>query len=599
MPGEVVEDEAFVSLVTNNSYSNGALVLGYSLRRVNTTRKLVLLVAKEVLEPTRERLARVWDHLEIVDLLDSGDTTNLALLTRPELGITFTKIHCWNLTQYRKCVFLDADTLIIQNCDELFERDELSAVPDIGWPDCFNSGVYVFEPSRATYEAILEYAVQNGSFDGGDQGLLNSFFSNWRTADISRHLSFIYNMNSNASYTYAPAFQQFGRDVKIVHFIGPLKPWHYTYSTETGRVYTPSGSHIPHERTFLQLWWDIYVTFVQPEMRQCHDDRGEDSTDHYQPAPHFPPEQHFEHAPYIPPPEQFHHPPPPPPPQYHPPPPPPQYHPPPPPPQYHPPPQHHEHHHHPPPQHHEHHHPPPHHHEPPQHHEPQHHHPPPHHEPQHYHPPPQHHEPQHHHHEPQHHHHEPQHHHPPPQHHEPQHHHHEPQHHHPPPQHHEPQHHHHEPQHHHPPPQHHEPQHYHHEPQHHHHEPQHYHTPPEHHEPQHHPPPPQHYEPPPPPPPQSWPVETPQAYFDHQEAPEFKNEPHIEELESGVSDMYIEDELIAELDPVLQDLAHQRAWESGEVDYKGKDKFDNIQKRIQEFIGVLRDPTDVPMFLFF
>ena len=43
---------------------------------------------------------------------------------------------------------------------------------------------------------------------GGDQGLLNSFFSNWRTADISRHLSFIYNMNSNASYTYAPAFQQ-------------------------------------------------------------------------------------------------------------------------------------------------------------------------------------------------------------------------------------------------------------------------------------------------------------------------------------------------------------------------------------------------------
>ena len=114
----------------------------------------------------RERLARVWDHLEIVDLLDSEDATNLALLTRPELGITFTKIHCWNLTQYRKCVFLDADTLVVQNCDELFERDELSAVPDIGWPDCFNSGVFVFEPSRATYEAILEHAIQNGSFDG-------------------------------------------------------------------------------------------------------------------------------------------------------------------------------------------------------------------------------------------------------------------------------------------------------------------------------------------------------------------------------------------------------------------------------------------------
>ena len=30
----------------------------------------------------------------------------------------------------------------------------------------FNSGVFVFEPSRVTYEALLQYAVQNGSFDG-------------------------------------------------------------------------------------------------------------------------------------------------------------------------------------------------------------------------------------------------------------------------------------------------------------------------------------------------------------------------------------------------------------------------------------------------
>lgn len=47
------ENEAFVSLVTNNSYANGALVLGYSLRRVNTTRKLALLVTNQVTDPMR------------------------------------------------------------------------------------------------------------------------------------------------------------------------------------------------------------------------------------------------------------------------------------------------------------------------------------------------------------------------------------------------------------------------------------------------------------------------------------------------------------------------------------------------------------------
>lgn len=47
-----------------------------------------------------------------MDVMDSGDRPRLSLLGRPELGITFTKIHCWTLTQFSKCVFLDADTLV-------------------------------------------------------------------------------------------------------------------------------------------------------------------------------------------------------------------------------------------------------------------------------------------------------------------------------------------------------------------------------------------------------------------------------------------------------------------------------------------------------
>lgn len=55
---------------------------------------------------------RLFDLVYTVDILDSRDTTNLALLDRRDLGVTFTKLHCWRLTQYKKCVFLDADTLV-------------------------------------------------------------------------------------------------------------------------------------------------------------------------------------------------------------------------------------------------------------------------------------------------------------------------------------------------------------------------------------------------------------------------------------------------------------------------------------------------------
>lgn len=96
------------------------------------------------------------------------------MLRRPDLGVTFTKLHAWKLTEYNKCVFLDADILVLQNVDDMFERPELSAAPDIGWPDCFNSGVFVFIPSQRTYTALVGHALDHGSFDGE----INIWFAN-------------------------------------------------------------------------------------------------------------------------------------------------------------------------------------------------------------------------------------------------------------------------------------------------------------------------------------------------------------------------------------------------------------------------------------
>lgn len=60
----------------------------------------------------RKVLETVFDEVIMVDVLDSGDSAHLTLMKRPELGVTLTKLHCWSLTQYSKCVFMDADTLV-------------------------------------------------------------------------------------------------------------------------------------------------------------------------------------------------------------------------------------------------------------------------------------------------------------------------------------------------------------------------------------------------------------------------------------------------------------------------------------------------------
>ncbi|XP_059819749.1 glycogenin-2 isoform X12 [Hypanus sabinus] len=272
----VVTDQAFVTLATNDAYAKGALVLCQSLKRHNTTRQVVVLFTPQVSGKMRHALQCLFDEAREVNVLDSRDSAHLALLSRPELGITFTKIHCWCLVQYSKCVFMDADTLVCQNIDELFEREELSAAPDPGWPDCFNTGVFVYVPSVETYDRLLQFAVENGSFDGGDQGLLNSFFRNWSTMDIHKHLPFIYNLASIVLYSYLPAFKQFGASVKVVHFLGPTKPWHHTYSVETKSAVQESMS--PMDSTFinfLNTWWDIYTTSIMPLLTQENGEKRE------------------------------------------------------------------------------------------------------------------------------------------------------------------------------------------------------------------------------------------------------------------------------------------------------------------------------------
>eukprot|EP00794_Sanderia_malayensis_P011399 gene11399-12586_t len=258
------KEEAFVTLATNDSYATGALVLGDSLKKVNTCKKLAIIVTRDVSQIQRQRLSQLWDYVLEVEKLESNDKINLALIERPELSVTFTKLKIWTLEQFQKCVFMDADTLVIQNIDDLFERDELSAAPDIGWPDCFNSGVFVFVPSQETYTALIQFADEHGSFDGGDQGLLNMYFKSWIT-DMSYHLPFTYNMVSSTSYTYIPAYNHYGSDVKVVHFLGAAKPWtqHYDYN-RSQLVFTPSAKENGQQRHFTQVWWDRYNALPPP-----------------------------------------------------------------------------------------------------------------------------------------------------------------------------------------------------------------------------------------------------------------------------------------------------------------------------------------------
>ena len=65
----------------------------------------------------------------------SSNFANLRLLERPDLALTLTKINLWRLTQFRKCVYVDADVLALRAPDELFDLDVDFAVRPILYTD--------------------------------------------------------------------------------------------------------------------------------------------------------------------------------------------------------------------------------------------------------------------------------------------------------------------------------------------------------------------------------------------------------------------------------------------------------------------------------
>ncbi|KAI6031504.1 glycosyltransferase family 8 protein [Pisolithus microcarpus] len=275
---------AFVTLLTSDSYLPGALTLASALKDVHRDLPpdqqlqydTICIVTPETLDVSTPRLLRrAFDIVVGVEVLTHPDHQKLNLLGRPDLNTVLTKLHVLRLTQYTKIIFLDADVLPVRPLSHLFKMDhEFAAVPDVGWPDIFNSGVMVLSPGEDKFNQVYDLLNTQGSWDGGDQGILNE----WRGDDWHK-LSFTYNTTPTAAYTrssYAPAYERFGSQISAIHFIGPNKPWHtiaYRASGSSAQTSTSTEEQLssvyPSPRAYdygslVDRWFDVYDRHCRP-----------------------------------------------------------------------------------------------------------------------------------------------------------------------------------------------------------------------------------------------------------------------------------------------------------------------------------------------
>ncbi|KAJ0264403.1 hypothetical protein HA466_0027680 [Hirschfeldia incana] len=136
----------------------------------------------------------------------------------------YSKFRLWQLTDYDKIIFLDADLLFLRNIDFMFSMPEISATGDNGTP--FNSGVMVIEPCNCTFQLLMDHINENESYNGGDQGYLNEVFTWWRR--IPKHMNYLKHFRvGDEDDVKRKKTELFGAEppiLYVLHYLG-MKPW--------------------------------------------------------------------------------------------------------------------------------------------------------------------------------------------------------------------------------------------------------------------------------------------------------------------------------------------------------------------------------------
>ncbi|MBT0780225.1 glycosyltransferase [Paracoccus sp. pheM1] len=233
--GKARSGRAFVTLATNPDYATGAAALFRSLRRTGTSADLVLLYTD--LPPDAVEALRALDVRPVrVDLLPTSEGFN-ALHARDRLHgaapftkgekppfhtplDNFAKLRLWQL-DYDRVVFIDADAIVLQNIDRLFDYPEFSAAPNVyeSLADFhrLNSGVFTARPSARTFRAMLARLDQPGRFwRRTDQTFLESYFPDWHGLPVFDNMLQYVWLNLPQLWRW--------QDIRVLHYQYE-KPW--------------------------------------------------------------------------------------------------------------------------------------------------------------------------------------------------------------------------------------------------------------------------------------------------------------------------------------------------------------------------------------
>lgn len=214
---------AWVTLLSSENYLKGVQVLAYSLQSVRSKYKLLVAVTENILNESLIKKISYLSNVEYVSIpyLKYGQETESQYKNKPVLN-TASKLALLRLDYWDKLIYLDADILVIENMDNLFDQYSDTSMVKYPEDDYGFSALFVIEPwyhSEKEYQYLKTIILHHVSFDGDVFGTL------WSAPKHDYH----YQIPKEYLWNYDTKYN-IPSNIKAIHYQNEDKPWFSPYN---------------------------------------------------------------------------------------------------------------------------------------------------------------------------------------------------------------------------------------------------------------------------------------------------------------------------------------------------------------------------------
>ena len=201
------EKKAFITLLSSENYLEAVLVLNSSLRENKSKYPLVVAVTENIFIPEIiEPLKKHHIFVEKIPLLEYCSFLQEEYAEHSVLK-TASKIAIFSLKNWDKLVYIDADTCVLKNVDELFDYPDGAMLYYKEEQQGF-SGLFVFEPKLHQEDEFYPTLIKHHyCFDGDLLGKIWFFVK----TSIAHQIPDIYFWHYNPNMAVPEG-------IKIIHY---------------------------------------------------------------------------------------------------------------------------------------------------------------------------------------------------------------------------------------------------------------------------------------------------------------------------------------------------------------------------------------------